>query len=69
MPANPYAKFVVALVGAVVTVLLATFPDDPNVQQWGTIVATLLTALGVYSVPNKDRQGRHQRESVQPPSA
>jgi len=65
---NPYAKFVVALIGAIVTALLATYPDNPDVQQWGTIIVAVLTSLGVYAVPNKDPKARHQRESVMPPT-
>lgn len=65
----PYAKAVVAIVGAVVTACLTQFPDSEAVQEWGPIVSALLTAVSVYAVPNKDPEARHQAESVQPPSA
>lgn len=66
---KPYMKAVVAVVGAVLTAVLAQFPDNETVQQWGPIVSALLTALAVYVVPNKDPQALHQTESVQPPIA
>jgi hypothetical protein len=66
---QPYLKFVVAIFGAVVTTALVQFPDNSTVQTWGPIVVTVLTALGVYAVPNKDPHALHQQESVQPPGA
>jgi hypothetical protein len=65
----PYAKTVVAILGAVLTAVLTQFPDNEAVQQWGPIVSALLTALTVYAVPNKDPEASHQDESVQPPQA
>lgn len=63
----PYAKAIVAILGAVVVAVMQAWPDDPGVQQWGGIVTSLLTAIAVYAVPNKDPEGEHQDESVQPP--
>jgi hypothetical protein len=65
----PYLKFGVAIFGAVVSTALVQFPDNRSVQTWGPIVASIVTALGVYAVPNKDPQALHQDESVQPPAA
>ena len=48
-PLQPYAKLVMALAGAIVTTLLAAFPEPPR---WLTIVSALVTALAVYVVPN-----------------
>ena len=44
-----YNKLIVAFVGAVLTTLTVVYPTN----QWVTIVVTFLTALGVYTVPNK----------------
>lgn len=66
---SPYAKTAVAILGAVLTAVMTQFPDNAAVQQWGPIVAALLTAVGVYAVPNKDPEGSHQQESTQPPYA
>lgn len=63
----PYAKAVVAVLGAVLVTVLAQFPDNETVQTWGPIVASLLTAISVYVVPNRDPLAEHQDESVQPP--
>ena len=65
----PYLKFGVAIAGAVVTTALTQYPDNHSVQTWGPIAASIVTALGVYTVPNKDPQALHQDESVQPPAA
>lgn len=65
----PYAKTVVAIFGAVLTVVLVQFADNEAVQTWGPILSALLTAVTVYAVPNKDPQALHQDESVQPPRA
>ena len=45
---NKYRKFFVALLGAVVQVVVSTFPD----QEWVQVLVALLTAFGVYQVPN-----------------
>lgn len=66
---SPYAKTIVAILGAVLTAVMTQFPDTEAVQQWGPIIAALLTAIGVYAIPNADPAGTHQDESTQPPSA
>lgn len=66
---QPYLKFVVAIIGAVVTTALTQYPDNHAVQTWGPIVTSILTAAGVYATPNKDPQALHQEQSVQPPGA
>ena len=43
------AKFWVGVVGAVVVAVLSALPDDP---QWLVVVSAVLTAVGVYLVPN-----------------
>ena len=52
-----YLKAIVAIAGAVLTTVLAQFPDSSVVQQWGPIVAALITAVGVYVVPNAANSG------------
>lgn len=51
IPANlqPYAKFVVGILGAIVTTLLEVLPQPPD---WLVIVSSVLTAVAVYVVPN-----------------
>lgn len=44
-----YNKFWIALLGAVLTVVVQHFGDQSAVQ----VVVAILTALGVYQVPNK----------------
>jgi uncharacterized membrane protein YfcA len=66
---KPYAKAIVAIVGAVLTTVLVQFPDSELLQEWGPIVASLLTAISVYMIPNKDPLALHQDESVMPPGA
>lgn len=45
---KPYSKFIIALIGAVVTVVVQYYGDHTAVQA----VVSLLTAAGVYQVPN-----------------
>jgi hypothetical protein len=49
---SAYAKTIVAILGATLTAVLAGFPDNPDVQTWGPIIAAFLTAVGVYATPN-----------------
>ena len=63
----PYAKALVAILGAAITTALVQLPDSDAVQTYGPIVASVLTALSVYLVPNKDPLAEHQDESTQPP--
>lgn len=46
---KPYSKFIIALLGAVLTTVSQFYGDNPYVA----LVLTVLTALGVYQVPNK----------------
>lgn len=45
----PYSKFLIALLGAAITVVMQYYGDNNTVQ----IVVSVLTALGVYQVPNE----------------
>lgn len=47
-----YAKFIVAILGAAVTAGAGLIPDDT--LNWIAFAAAILTAVGVYAVPNKD---------------
>ena len=47
-----YLKSIVAVLSAVLVTVLAQFPENGGVQQWGPIVAAFLGAIGVYLVPN-----------------
>ncbi len=51
--AMKYAKFIVALLTAVLTAGSQALPLTPEQQGWVTIGLTLLGAVGVYLVPNK----------------
>lgn len=46
---QPYNKLLVALLGAVLTVIVQFYGGNQYVQ----IVVTLLSAAGVYAAPNK----------------
>ncbi len=70
----PYLKAVVGFVAPAAAVLIASVleksPAGENITtgEWVTaLCAALVTAGGVYGVPNKDPQALHQDESVQPP--
>lgn len=47
-----YAKFIVAIVGAGVTAALGIIPAGSNTFTVLTILAAVVTAAGVYLVPN-----------------
>lgn len=47
-----YAKAIVAIAGAAVTAALGIFPANSTTWTILTIVAAVLTATGVYLVPN-----------------
>lgn len=51
----------IAFVGAVLTFVVAYFPDNDNVQVWGGLLVGLLTiaanAWGVYQTTNKPTIG------------
>lgn len=48
----PYAKFVVAIIGAGVTAALGVVAPDTDLFAVLTIASAVLTAAGVYLVPN-----------------
>lgn len=50
-----YAKTIVAAVGGVGTALLTVYAPDTQTGHVITIVVVVATALGVYLVPNKDK--------------
>ena len=64
---KPYSKAIVSILGALVVAVMQAFPESAAVQQWGSIIAALVTAVAVYAVPNTDPSGTHQDESTQPP--
>jgi hypothetical protein len=51
----PYRKFVVAAVGAALTWAIATYANDPDINKWLSLASAVLTALGVYQVPNESK--------------
>jgi hypothetical protein len=70
----PYWKAVVAFLTpgiiAFVGALQESSPGGSQVTgvEWGGILAAMfITGGAVYTVPNKDPEGKHQEESVQPP--
>lgn len=48
-----YAKAWAALIGAIVQVVLPFLPADDETTRWFQIGFAVLTAIAVYSVPNK----------------
>jgi uncharacterized membrane protein HdeD (DUF308 family) len=70
----PYFKSVVAFIVPGIIALIAAVSDGSDNGQtitgpeWISILAAcILTAAGVWGVPNRDPNATHQRESVQPP--
>ena len=70
----PYWKAVVGFVSPGIVGLVAAVQDgSPGASsvtgaEWvGIAAACLLTAAGVYGIPNRDPRALHQNESVQPP--
>jgi hypothetical protein len=59
-----YAKFIVAVVGAGITAALTFAAPGTPVFEWLTIGSAVLTAIGVYFVPNAplsdSTPGRHE---------
>ena len=59
-----YAKFIVAVVGAGVTSALGFVSQGTPAFMWLTIASSVLTAIGVYFVPNASLSdstpGRHE---------
>ncbi len=66
MTAAHYAKAIVAILGAGVTAALGIWATG-DVANMLKVLSALLTAGGVYLVPNTDPNAQHQDESVQPP--
>jgi len=52
-----YRKTVVTGLGAAATWAVGTFPANAQVQAYGGLIVALLTALGVYGVPNSPPPG------------
>ena len=48
-----YRKFVVALVGAAISLVPILWPGNSTVQQILLVVITFATAMGVYAVKNE----------------
>ncbi len=65
MTAAHYAKAIVAILGAGVTAALGIWTEG-DVTNALTVLSALLTAAGVYLIPNTDPRAQHQDESVQP---
>lgn len=62
------AALIAALTTFVGTVQGRTDLDTMTVMDWViVVVAAAVAGLTVYQVPNKDPEGLHQEESVQPP--
>jgi hypothetical protein len=53
-----YNKTFVAVVGAALTWAIANFAGDPDVSKWLSFVSAVLTAAGVYRVPNEVEKRR-----------
>ena len=49
---SPYAKGIVAIIGAAVTAALGIVPPHTTTWQILTVLAAAVTAAGVYLVPN-----------------
>lgn len=59
-----YAKAIAALVGSVVTSLLAILPPDQ--YKWLAIVGIIATVVATYRIPNtisEDAPGKHEADS------
>lgn len=53
----PYRKFIVAAFGALLTLFMSMYPDT-DLAHYAGMVLSLLTALGVYVIPNKTSEGK-----------
>lgn len=49
---SPYAKAIVAIIGATVTAALGIVPPHSTTWEILTVLAAAVTAAGVYLVPN-----------------
>jgi hypothetical protein len=65
---TPYLKAIVgALIAGLGVLALALEDEKVTSGEWVNIAIATLTALGVvWAIPNKDPEGEHQDESVQP---
>jgi hypothetical protein len=52
MTKTGYEKAILAIIGSAVTAALGIFPANTTVWQVLTVVSAVLTAAGVYLVPN-----------------
>jgi hypothetical protein len=65
---RPYAKAVTAAVVAGASFAIPVVDDGLTTSEVLGIAVAALTAFGtVWGIPNKDPEGDHQDESVQPP--
>ena len=63
-----YAKAIVAAATAFGASFAVAREFGITTSEWVMIgVATVVAGAGVFAVPNKDPEGTHQDESVQPP--
>jgi hypothetical protein len=51
---NPYAKAIAAIVGAIAVAVIQVVGADTTAGQVATVIVAVLTALGVYAVPNRE---------------
>lgn len=49
-----YDKTIVAVIGAGITWAVSNYAGNADVQHWLGLAIALLTAVGVYSQPNKE---------------
>ncbi len=47
-------KTIVAVIGAALTWAIATYANDPDISKYLSLAAAVLTAVGVFSTPNKE---------------
>lgn len=55
-----YLKFYAAIIGAGITAALGVVGPDTDLFKILTVLAALVTAAGVYAVPNAPADGRHE---------
>lgn len=54
--ASQYTKAILATAGAIATAAVQAFPLNAEVQRWGSIAITVVTAISVYWFANADAQ-------------
>lgn len=52
-----YRKLIVAVIGAALTWAVGNYAGNDDIQHWLSLAAALLTAAGVYRVPNETDAG------------